>query len=283
MGKIVGFMSFQKELEQKAETGQTHLNGFLCLLEWESRRDDAFDIDFTRRHETNGPWPGVAIPEEELDVDLVCGKVHKGDRLFTLAHANDEEQASRLRSVRTHRDARFDTGAFHRDGGHDLACIACATNALCCFGKGSNNVSGRIDGLPLWVNLHRYDVRYKLLGKVETLLAEIGDDNGTATRGFSAEQLHHTNGACTSDEDGHAKAQLSANGGMQADRQRFQEGNLGKRHGVGYLVQPASRVDALRGLVSAHKREEEVHMLQHTLTGNASVCHQREEPNRSRR
>lgn len=171
--------------------------------------------------------PGVAVSVLELDVDLTDTGAHKGDVDLVLSNTNDEHLSAKVDGPDGSGDAALDTSALKSDRGLDSA-------------KGLDNGLGRIlRGSSL--NLVGDGTRAELLGKLESALRDVGDDNGRCTSGSSALESDETDGSSTADQDGITQRDVGSVEASKSDTQRLEEGTVLIRH-VANLVAPNSRV-----------------------------------------
>lgn len=81
----------------------------------------------------------------------------------------------------------------------------------------------------------------ELLGKGQTALRNVGDDDGRGTGGGGALEADETDGSGTTDQDGVSQRYIGSVKAGESDAQRLEEGTVLVRH-VANLVAPDSRV-----------------------------------------
>ncbi|KAI3486680.1 hypothetical protein L1887_49730 [Cichorium endivia] len=167
--------------------------------------------------------------------------MHKGDLLEVGSDADDEDESRGCGGVRGGLDGRFDTRALHGDS--RLYVLLALGDVLARSAREDlADLGGRLERRKLGIHLVRECARDDLLRKVETVLNDVGDDDGCSARSRCAEQLNDTDGTGASDEHRCAERDLGLQRGLERDRERLEQRDLLVRHVVRNLVQPSGRV-----------------------------------------
>lgn len=231
------------------------LDGLLCPLEREDMCDEFPELGhFATRDQSDGTGPGVLVAEDEPDVDLCRGQLHERDLNVTLADTCDDHTTSWTGGVSTHGNGRLDTGALDSNGWVDFTGWARATYSSGNLGEELDDLSCRLLRSEGQVDLVRLDLRAELLGKGQTLLLQVSNDNGVGTCGSCAKQLDYTNRASSDDECGRSKLDGSTLCSSKTDAQRLQQSDFWVGHAVGDLVEPTSWVHVVSGQRTVHGR-----------------------------
>lgn len=215
--------------------------GLFCLFEGEAGGDDLFDVDLAAADETDGAGPGVSVTEEEFEGDFVGGEMHEGDLLEVGSDTDDKDETGGGGSIGGGLDGAFDARAFHGDGGLHVL-LAFGNVFARSLGEDLADFGGQFERRLLGVDLVGECTRDDLLCELETVLDDIGDDDGCGTGCRGAEELDDTDGTSTCDEDGGTERDLSLERCLQGDRERLEQSDLLVRHVVRNLVQPSGRM-----------------------------------------
>lgn len=70
----------------------------------------------------------------------------------------------------------------------------------------------------------------------QSILLQVGDDNGGSSSSSCAESHCQTDRASTADDNRLAKVRLGSNDGVVCDRKWLDQGSSGVRHGIGNPV-----------------------------------------------